>query len=414
MQRTSPETLDEVMIPVYFAVEPRDPRDGQGMGEVSNEDGPRTFAAESFPHLAPCALEEVLDALTVLGIPAQIVDGVEYGWPGWVMGRSLAWQDGRVLRVAPDENAISGPYPTLTAQDVTYHLARLLNTTVHIFDDPLDLVKVPGSARRDDSFDLAGLGGQVSDTPEPVIVTTLSPSVIPSLAYLTETAVWWTDDNGWRLITGISSEHARTIATFSETVIFLERTGPWSTLGLMADGRIVTEHQWGPRWTQVDPLAAQDVSLEPDDIPSALELVELWFESPKADIRSLMAALRLPAKTLPELTELFAAVKPDDPFTQFLRIAGCSELLSTQAAEVASGWRAPEDVSDARLAASETLSETVVEAVLSMADADTRTAAMARFWAQRSKLVVLTAGVLSVCALGVAVGVTRKLMQRKN
>jgi hypothetical protein len=307
------------LIPLFIAVEPRDPR---GEGRLSEE---------AIEHVPAATLSEVADALGQLGVPADLLDGAVLGAPGWVVARTVGWSDGRIVRWAPDENPANGPYPTLSSDDVATYLAHELDVACRIASD----LEIPGETPGDDAI------GLVIERRSGAVVGGIRSTDMPRLAHLMRSDLWFAQIGGASIIAGVdpAADLETVIVSPSTTAnIGLKRNGPWRRMGLVRNGRIITAHEWGPQWFRVDPSGGADHD------STVLTLIDEYFDVPAADPADIAEQFDLSPARSEQLTALLDDVDADDPFTSLMRLLE----LPVEAAEVAEGWLPPADLPDVR------------------------------------------------------------------
>jgi len=116
-------------------------------------------------------------------------------------------------------------------------------------------------------------------------------------------------------------------------------------MGLVQSGRMITAHEWGPRWFRVDPSGGADPS------SNVLRLVDEYFEVPTADADEIAQQFDLSPVQAVHLAALLDDADSDDPFTELMRLLG----LPVEAAEVAEGWLPPADLPEVRRVAAQPL-----------------------------------------------------------
>lgn len=362
------------LVPLFVAIEPRDPR-----GEADLPD-------EAIEHVPAATVAEVADVLGQLGVPADLMDGAILGAPGWVVARTVGWSDGRIVRWAPDENPVDGPYPTLSSDDVAAYLARALDISCRIATD----LEIPGETPGDDAV------GLVIEARAGAVVGRIRSTDVPRLAYLTGSDLWFTQVDGVSVIAGVEPttdlEAVVTSPTSSPTV-GLERNGPWRRMGLVQSGRMITAHEWGPRWFRVDPSGGADPGSE------VLRLVDEYFEVPTADADEIAQQFDLSPAQTDRLTALLDDADSDDPFTALMRLLG----LPVEAAEVAEGWLPPADLPGVRRVAAQPLVRALWSSVTTVPTEPGRMNDLQRLWIERPTAYwVLTGAEVVLCAAGAA------------
>lgn len=367
------------LVPLFVAIEPRDPR------------GEADLPLEAIEHVPAATVAEVADVLGQLGVPADLMDGAVLGAPGWVVARTVGWSDGRIVRWAPDENPVDGPYPTLSSDDVAAYLARALDVACRIASD----LEIPGETPGDDAV------GLVIEARAGAVVGRIRSTDVPRLAYLTGSDLWFTQVDGVSVIAGVEPttdlEAVVTSPTSSPTV-GLERNGPWRRMGLVQSGRMITAHEWGPRWFRVDPSGGADPS------SNVLRLVDEYFEVPTADADEIAQQFDLSPVQAVHLAALLDDADSDDPFTELMRLLG----LPVEAAEVAEGWLPPADLPDVRRVASQPLVRALWSSVTTVPTEPGRMNDLQRLWIERPTAYWVLAGAeVVLCAAGAAVALRR-------
>lgn len=367
------------LVPLFVAVEPRDPR------------GETDLPATAIEHVPAATVSEVADVLSQLGVPADLMDGAVLGAPGWVVARTVGWSDGRIVRWAPDENPVDGPYPTLSSDDVAAYLGRALDVSCRIATD----LEIPGETPGDDTV------GLVIEARAGAVVGRIRSTDLPRLAYLSGADLWFTQVEGISVVAGVDPttdlEAVATSPTSSPTV-GLERNGPWRRMGLVRGGQMITAHEWGPRWFRADPSGGADPS------SGVMRLVDDYFEVPAADADEIVEQFGLTPAQADRLAALLDDADADDPFTTLMRILG----LPVEAAEVAEGWLPPADLPDARRIVSQPLVRALWSSVTTVPTEPGRLNDLQRLWIERPTAYwVLTGAEIVLCAAGAAAALRR-------
>ena len=371
------------LVPLYIAVEPRDPR-----GE-----GART--EDAIEHVPAATVEEVAGVLTQLGVPAEMLDGAHLGAPGWVVARTVGWSDGRIVRWAPDENPANGPYPTLSCDDVATYLSRAIDVACRVGED----LEIPSEAGGDHGL------GVVIEQRSGAVVGRLRSTEAPQLARLLESALWFAQIDGTSIVAAVDpGADLEPVATFASTTptIGLERNGPWRRIGLVRGHAVLTAHEWGPRWVRLDP--SQGVA--PYD--GVMTLVHEYFDTPVGDVGVLSRELDLTDAQARSLQDLFDDAEVDDPFTAVLRILG----LPVEAAEVAEGWLDPADLPDVRRVEPEPFVRAMWSSLTTVPTEPGRINDLQRLWIYRPRAYWVLSIAEAVVAGGVAVGLLRSGARR--
>lgn len=366
------------LVPLYIAVEPRDPR-----GE-----GART--EDAIEHVPAATVEEVAGVLTQLGVPAQMLDGAHLGAPGWVLARTVGWSDGRIVRWAPDENPASGPYPTLSCDDVATYLSRAIDVACRVGED----LEIPSEGRTDHGL------GVVIEQRSGAVVGRLRSTEAPQLAHLMGSALWFAQVDGSSIVAAVDpGADLEPVATYaaSTPTIGLERNGAWRRIGLMRNREVLTAHEWGPRWTGLDPSEGA----APYD--GVMTLVSEYFETPVGDVPQIARELDLTDAQARELQELFDDADADDPFTAVLRLLG----LPVEAAEVAEGWLDPADLPDVRQVESQPFVRAMWSSLTTVPTEPGRISDLQRLWIYRPRAYWALTAAEAVVAAGAAVGLLR-------
>lgn len=360
------------LVPLFIAVEPRDPR------------GEADLPLEAIEHVPAATVSEVADVLGQLGVPADLMDGAVLGAPGWVVARTVGWSDGRIVRWAPDENPVDGPYPTLSSDDVAAYLARALDVACRIATD----LEIPGETPGDDAV------GLVIEARAGAVVGRIRSTDVPRLAYLTGADLWFAQVDGVSVIAGVEPTadlEAVVTSPTSTPTVGLERNGPWRRMGLVRGGQMITAHEWGPRWFRVDPSGGADPS------SGVLRLVDEYFEVPTADADEIAQQFALSPAQADRLATLLDDADSDDPFTSLMRLLG----LPVEAAEVAEGWLPPADLPDVRRVESQPLVRALWSSVTTVPTEPGRVNDLQRLWIERPTAYWVVAGVeTALCAVG--------------
>lgn len=380
MHDVSVDTDHLELVPVYVSVEPRDPR---GDGAVSED---------AIEHVPSATSDEVADVLLQLGIPAEVLDGAVLGAPGWIVARTLGWSDGRVLRWAPDENPVSGPYPSLTRDDVATYLGRALDVACSVGEE----LELPDETHGDDEV------GLVIHRRSGAVVGHLRPMDAPHLARAAGAALWFTTIDGASIVAAVdATADLGAVATYPSrsAQVGLERNGAWRRMGIMRDGTVLAAHEWGPRWTRVEP--SEGVDPEADVTVLVLD----FYDPPRADPLPLAREFGLGAAETAQLQGLLDDADRDDPFTDVLRLLGLPE----EAAEVAEGWLDPADLPGVRHVVPQTLVRSMWSSLVSGPSEDGVLEDVRRLWGRAG-----AARWVLGCVGGLALGVTAVAVIRRT
>jgi len=368
------------LVPMYIAVAPRDPR------------GERRLSDEAIRHVPAATVEEGSDVLVQLGVPAEAIDGAVLGAPGWVVARTVGWNDGRVLRWAPDENPVRGPFPTLPGEDVATYLSRAIDVECLVGEDFDIPAETPGAEE---------IGLVIESRCGAVVSAGLRSTDAPHLAHLTQESLWFAQVDGVSVVAGVdpSADLADVAAYTSSTpTLGLERHGPWRRLGVVRDGEVVAAHEWGPAWSRVDPSAGQAPDAE------VFSLVFDRFEPPQAGTGAIVEAFGLGQVEAVALDRLLRAPDADDPFTTVLRILGLPE----EAAEVAEGWLNAAELPGARRVEPQPFARTVWSTLTTDPTEPGRLNDLQRLWIHRPAIY----WVLSAAELALSVAAAAVLLRR--
>lgn len=372
MHDLSSDTDRLALVPLYIAVEPRDPR-GEGLR-----------SSEALEHIPAATLGEVAEVLVQLGVPADLLDGAVLGAPGWIVARTVGWSDGRIVRWAPDENPVNGPYPTLSSDDVATYLSRAIDVSCRVASD----LEIPGETPGDDAV------GLVIEQRSGAVVGGMRSTDLPRLAHLASSDLWFTQIDGASIVAGVEpATDLEPVVTCASAVpnIGLERNGPWRRMGLVRSGAIVTAHQWGPQWFRVDPSGGAD---EASDV---LALVDDYFDAPSADAEDIAQEFHLSPAQTDLLADLLDDADADDPFTTLLRLLG----LPVEAAEVAEGWLPPADLPGVRRVVAQPYVRAMWSSLTTVPTEPGRINDLQRLWIRRPALYwVLSVAETLACAGG--------------
>lgn len=378
MHDLSPDTDQLTLVPLYIAVEPRDPR---GEGALSDE---------AIEHIPAATLGEVAEVLIQLGVPADLLDGAVLGAPGWVIARTVGWSDGRIVRWAPDENPVNGPFPTLSSDDVATYLSRAIDVSCRVASD----LEIPGHSLGEDAV------GLIIEQRSGAVVGGMRSTDLPWLAHQVSSDLWFTQIDGTSIVTGVDpATDLEPVVTSASPVpnVGLERNGPWRRMGLVRSGAIVTAHQWGPQWFRVDPSGGAD----PDS--DVLTLVDDYFDAPSADAEDIAQEFNLGPAQTDQLADLLDDADADDPFTTLLRLLD----LPVEAAEVAEGWLPPADLTDVRRVEAQSMAGAFWSSLTTVPTEPGVLNDLQRMWIQRPRSYwVLTIAEAALC-LGGAVALLR-------
>lgn len=394
------QDLDEAhIIPMYIALAPRDPRDS----------APRT--ADAVPYIDPVAPDELAEQLLNMSIPAQVIDGKLIGSPGWVIARTLGFDDGRALRWAPEENTTKGRLPSIGFEDVASQLANALNTHCHISDSPA----VPSVK--------AHVGDVVLDLDRraEAVIGRFQSIDGPLLAHTAGVNLWFAHRSEWSIVAGAADgapegddldvDMLLTWPNAQPTVAF-ERDGQYRRVSVAVHGTIVVTHEWGPLWDMVDPriVAGEELtSLIDLGEENAADMVIDYFESATACARDFAPYFDLDEVALDRLDLVLDSPDMDDPLTAFARILGLPE----EAAEVAEGWRSGASLEGAALVESKPLPQAMWNAVTTLPTESTWTARMTRLWLTRPMSYYVINGV-EVAALAAGARMANQRGHRKT
>ena len=363
------------LVPLYIAVEPRDPR-----GEGTRSDG-------AIEHIPAATLGEVAEVLIQLGVPADLLDGAVLGAPGWIIARTVGWSDGRIVRWAPDENPVNGPFPTLSSDDVATYLSRAIDVSCRVASD----LEIPGQSLGEDA------GGMIIEQRSGAVVGGMRSTDLPWLAHQVASDLWFTQIDGMSIVTGVEpATDLEPVVTCTSPVpnLGLERNGPWRRMGLVRSGAVVTAHQWGPQWYRVDPSGGAD----PDS--DVLTLVDDYFDAPSADAEAIAQEFNLGPAQTGQLADLLEDADADDPFTTLLRLLD----LPVEAAEVAEGWLPPADLTDVVRVEAKSVLGALWSSVTTVPTEPGVLNELQRLWIQRPRAYwVLTIAEGLVCLGGAAV-----------
>ncbi|MEP7764705.1 hypothetical protein [Sanguibacter sp. 25GB23B1] len=371
------------LVPLYIAVEPRDPR-----GE-----GART--EDAIEHVPAATVEEVASVLTQLGVPAEMLDGAHLGAPGWVIARTVGWSDGRIVRWAPDENPASGPYPTLSCDDVATYLSRAIDVACRVGED----LEIPAEGGGDHGL------GIVIEQRSGAVVGRLRSTEAPHLAHLMESALWFAQIDGTSIVAAVDpAADLEPVATYASATptVGLERNGPWRRIGLMRGRAVLAAHEWGPRWKRLDPSEG----VAPYD--GVMTLVYEYFDTPVGDVAEFARELDLTDVQTRKLQALFDDADVDDPFTAVMRLFG----LPVEAAEVAEGWLDPADLPDVRRVESQPFVRAMWSSLTTVPTEPGRINDLQRLWIYRPRAYWLLSIAEAVVAGGAAVGLLRSGARR--
>jgi len=357
------ETDNANILPMYIAMAPRDPRDGAPQ------------SPDAISYLGPVTTEELAEQLIELSIPAQIIDGAVIGAPGWVIARTLGFEDGSALRWAPEENTTGGRLPSVGFEQVAADLANALGTHCHISDSPA----LP-SIR-------AHVGDHVVDLDHAAdaVVGHFTSVDGPLLAHAAGVDLWFAHRPDWSIITGraegLDVDTLLTWVTPYPTVAF-ERDGQYRRISVAIRGHIVITHEWGPEWAMVDPRATANEHLArllDDGKENAADLVIDYFEPATAQASDFLPYFDLDPVTQDRLDLVLNSPEMDDPLTAFARILG----LPVEAAEIAEGWRSPETLPGVTHAPVLRLPYAVWSAATTVPTENTFAARISRMWLTR-------------------------------
>lgn len=375
MHDLSADTDQLALVPLYIAVEPRDPR------------GEATLSEEAIEHVPAATLGEVAEVLIQLGVPADLLDGAVLGAPGWIIARTVGWSDGRILRWAPDENPAIGPFPTLSSDDVATYLSRAIDVSCRVASD----LEIPGETLGDDA------GGVLIEQRSGAVVGGMRAADLPWLAHQVSSDLWFTQIDGTSIVTGVDpATDLEPVVTSDSPVpnVGLERNGPWRRMGLVRGGAIVTAHQWGPQWFRVDPSGGAD----PDS--DVLTLVDDYFDVPSADAEDIAQEFNLGPAQTDQLADLLDDADADDPFTALLRLLD----LPVEAAEVAEGWLPPADLADVRRVEAQSMAGALWTSLTTVPTEPGILNELQRLWIQRPRAYwVLAIAETVACLAGAAV-----------
>jgi hypothetical protein len=362
MHELEQETLTDSAIAIYIAIAPRDPRE------------PNRESEPLIEYLEPVIASDFAAALQELAVPAQIIDGSHIGAPGWVIARTIGVGDGLAVRWAPEENSTRGEYPTLGFEDVAAHLAQRLDAACHIADHP----NVPSTH--------AHLDGHVVDINQRsgAIIGQYRSTDGPLLANVLNDDIWFAHGTPWSIATTDSSEvmlDAILSWNPAKPSLLFERNGAWRRMTVMLRD-FVGVHEWGPRWTNVDPRTNTTPELAHyllDEDTDAAQFVFDFFATPHIDAHELAHQFDLDEVDTDRLQLVFSAADMDDPFTAISRILQLPEA----AAEIAEGWRDIEHLPRAREIKFEKFSQAVWSSVTTPpTEADVSSRIM-RLWLER-------------------------------
>ena len=374
MHDLSSDTDHLTLVPLYIAVEPRDPR-GEG-----------ALSSEALEHIPAATLGEVAEVLIQLGVPADLLDGAVLGAPGWIIARTVGWSDGRIVRWAPDENPASGPFPTLSSDDVATYLSRAIDVSCRVASD----LAIPGETLGDDAV------GLVIEQRSGAVVGGMRSTDLPWLAHQVSSDLWFTQIDGTSIVTGVDpATDLEPVVTSASPVpnVGLERNGPWRRMGLVRAGAVVTAHQWGPQWFRVDPSGGAD----PDS--DVLTLVDDYFDVPCADAEDIAQEFNLGPAQTDQLADLLEDSDADDPFTALLRLLD----LPVEAAEVAEGWLPPAELTDVRRVEAQSMAGALWSSLTTVPTEPGVLNDLQRLWIQRPRAYwVLTIAETIVCLGGAA------------
>ena len=317
-----------LLMPLYISIAPRDPR------------AERPDSDEAIEFIEPVTVDELADVLLDLGIPSQVIDGAHVGVPGWVIARGLGWTDGHIIRSAKDENSSTGPFLTMSSDNLAAYLAEELNASCKIGPE----MHQAAPTMEDRGADLDGLERAGA------VIGEYRSTDGPLLAHQSGTPLWVTYGAVDTIVSGVYSD-----ADLSGVVQFhspgptigMERNGPWRRLMIVEGGELVVIHEWGPEWLSVDPrepYEAQDgwmtgfgaMALDLDPA----ELVLDFFLPPEAYAADFAHSFGLTREHLRQLEDVLSDRNMFDPFTAILRILELPE----EAAEIAEGWRDGHDL----------------------------------------------------------------------
>ena len=363
-----------ILTPLYIAVEPRDPR---GEGALSDE---------AIEHVPAATLGEVAEVLVQLGVPADLLDGAVLGAPGWIVARTVGWSDGRIVRWAPDENPVKGPFPTLSSEDVATYLSRAIDVSCRVSSD----LQIPADSPGDATV------GLVIEQRSGAVIGGMRSTDLPLLAHQVASDLWFTQIDGTSIVTGVDPmADLEPVVTSASPVpnVGLERNGPWRRMGLVREGAVITAHQWGPQWFRVDPSGGTD----PDS--DVLTLVDDYFDVPSADAEDIAQEFNLGPAQTDLLADLLDDADADDPFTALLRLLD----LPVEAAEVAEGWLPPSDLTDVRRVEAQSMVGALWSSLTTVPTEPGILNGLQRMWIQRPRSYwVLTITEAVVCLGGAA------------
>lgn len=323
MRKLGLETHFESVYAMYIAIAPRDPRE------------PGDHSEQAIHYLEPVTTQELSDALTDRGIPAQIIDGSAVGAPGWVIARTVGFAEGLAPRWAPEENITRGIFPTISFEDLASGLAQELNAPCHVADRP----NIPSTHAHIDGLVVdinsrsAALLGQFRSTDGPLIAHTIGHDI------------WFAHGTRWSTVaTEIPEANIDNMIGFNPTkpIISMERNGVWRRLTVVHNN-FIGHHEWGPKWDNVDPRTTVSEPLLQYlllDEADPAQFVFNFFHTPAADPNELAAIFNLDVVSKHRLELVLNSADMDDPFTAVARILGLPEA----AAEIAEGWRAPHEL----------------------------------------------------------------------